>query len=84
MQEQPRGIFFHWAANMVFAGIALFGGILFGMEVPKDRVVPIIVLGALALIPFTRRWERNAMNNRRAQAAGEQQDKLPNDLDSSS
>ncbi|HEX2179249.1 MAG TPA: hypothetical protein VHL54_06990 [Actinomycetota bacterium] len=69
MQEQPRGVIFHWVANMLFAGIALFSGILFGLEVPKNLVLPIIVLGALTLIPVTRRWERSGIRNRQAQAA---------------
>ncbi|HEX2052935.1 MAG TPA: hypothetical protein VHJ78_04295 [Actinomycetota bacterium] len=67
--EKPRGALFHWVANMFFAGIALFGGMLFGLEVPRDRVVLIVVLGALILIPITRRWERTAISKRHVQTA---------------
>ena len=74
VKEEARGILFHWVANMFFAGVALFGGIAFGLEVPKGTVVPIIVVGALALIPVTRRWERSGIERRKVQA-GEVQGK---------
>jgi hypothetical protein len=83
MQEQPRGVIFHWVANMFFAGIALFSGILFGLEVPKDTVLPIIVFGALILIPVTRRWERSGISKRQAQAAQAGEDR-PGESGSSS
>ncbi|HVL52464.1 MAG TPA: hypothetical protein VM754_13305 [Actinomycetota bacterium] len=69
MQEQPRGILFHWLANMFFAGIALFSGILFGVEVPRGVAFLIVVVGALILIPVTRRWERTGIHKRQVQAA---------------
>lgn len=69
MQEEPRGLLFHWVANMFFAGVALFSGVLFGLEVPTDKAVAIVVMGALILIPVTRRWERNGMQKRQAEAA---------------
>lgn len=70
VQEEPRGLLFHWVANMFFAGIALFSGVLFGLRVPTDRAVVIVVVGALILIPVTRRWERAGMQKRQAEAAG--------------
>ncbi|CAN5880994.1 hypothetical protein BH23ACT12_BH23ACT12_19520 [soil metagenome] len=69
MQEEPRGLLFHWVANTFFAGVALYSGILFGVEVPKDKALSIIVVGALILIPVTRRWERTGMRKRQDQAA---------------
>lgn len=75
MQEQPRGVLFHWVANMFFAGVALFSGILFGLELSKDRVLPIIVLGALILIPVTRRWERSGIHKRQSLAAQREEDR---------
>lgn len=69
MQEEPRGLFFHWVANMFFAGVALFSGVLFGLDAPTDKAVAIVVLGALLLIPVTRRWERTGMQKRQAEAA---------------
>jgi hypothetical protein len=71
MQEEPRGLLFHWVANMFFAGIALFSGVLFGLEVPKDKAFLIVVVGAAILIPVTRRWERTGMQKRQAEAADE-------------
>lgn len=67
IQEQPRGLLFHWVANMFFAGVALFSGVLFGLQVPTDKAVLIVVVGALVLIPVTRRWERTGMAKRMAQ-----------------
>lgn len=69
MQEEPRGLLFHWVANMFFAGVALFSGVLFGLDVPTDKAVAVVVLGALILIPVTRRWERSGMQKRQAEAA---------------
>lgn len=69
MHEEPRGLLFHWVANMFFAGIALFSGVLFGLRVPTDKAVAIVVVGALVLIPVTRRWERTGMQKRQAEAA---------------
>jgi hypothetical protein len=83
MQEQPRGVIFHWVANMFFAGIALFSGILFGLEVPKNMVLPIIFLGASMLIPVTRRWERSGIRSRQAQATSAGEDR-PGESGSSS
>lgn len=83
MQDQPRGILFHWVANMFFAGVALFSGILFGLELPKDKVLPIIVLGALILIPVTRRWERSGIHKRQSLAAQTEEDR-PRESGSSS
>lgn len=83
MQEQPRGVLFHWVANMFFAGVALFSGILFGLELPKDKVWPIIVSGALILIPVTRRWERSGIHKRQALAAQTEEDR-PRESGSSS
>jgi threonine/homoserine efflux transporter RhtA len=71
MEEEPRGLLFHWVANMFFAGIALFSGVLFGLEVPNDKAILIVVVGALILIPVTRRWERTGIQKRQAEAAGE-------------
>lgn len=68
-QEEPRGLLFHWVANMFFAGVALFSGVLFGLDVPTDKAVAIVVLGALFLMPVTRRWERSGMQKRQAEAA---------------
>lgn len=79
MQEEPRGILFHWVANMFFAGIALFSGILFGLEVPKDWAFVIIVVGALILIPVTRRWERGGIDKRQVQAAEAKEQDFPED-----
>lgn len=53
---------------MFFAGIALAGGMLFGLKVPQDRAVLIVVVGALILIPITRRWERTGIQKRHVQA----------------
>lgn len=69
MHEESRGLLFHWVANMFFAGVALFSGVLFGLDVPTDKAVAIVVLGALLLIPVTRRWERTGMQKRQAEAA---------------
>lgn len=71
VEEEPRGLLFHWVANMFFAGIALYSGVLFGLEAPLDRALVIIVVGALILIPVTRRWERTGMQKRQAEAAEE-------------
>jgi threonine/homoserine efflux transporter RhtA len=71
MQEEPRGLLFHWVANMFFAGIALFSGVLFGLEVPKNSAFLIVVVGALILIPVTRRWERTGIQKRQAEAPEE-------------
>jgi hypothetical protein len=68
MQEEPRGLLFHWVANMFFAGVVLFSGVLFGVEVPTDKAIAIVVFGALLLIPVTRRWERTGMQKRQAEA----------------
>lgn len=75
--EKPRGFLFHWLANIFFAGIALYGGVLFGLEVPADWAVPIVILGALVLIPVTRRWERAGISKRQAQAAEAREDAPP-------
>lgn len=75
--EEPRGILFHWVANIFFAGIALYSGILFGVAIPSDRAVMLIVVGALALIPVTRRWERAGISKRQAQAAASPEDASP-------
>lgn len=70
-EEKARPLYFHWVANMFFAGLALGGGILFGERVPQDavRLVPVMipVIGAL-LIPLTRHWERAGMAKRAAAA----------------
>lgn len=73
MQEQPRGILFHWMANMAFAGIALGAGALFGLRVPGDRmglVFAAIASVALLMIPVTRKWDRDGIAKRQAEQAG--------------
>lgn len=70
-QERPRPVLFHWVANMVFAGVALMGGVLFGERVPPEtlRLLPVMVpVIGLLLLPITRRWERLGMEKRKAQA----------------
>jgi hypothetical protein len=67
IQEQPRSLIFHWVANMFFAGVALLSGVLFGLRLPTDTAILIVVLGALVLIPVTRRWERTGIEKRVAQ-----------------
>lgn len=72
MQEQPRGILFHWMANMAFAGIALGAGVLFGLRIPGDRVslmVAIIAFVAFLMIPLTRKWDRDGIAKRQEQDA---------------
>jgi hypothetical protein len=71
MEEESRGLLFHWVANMFFAGIALFSGVLFGLEIPVEKAILVVVVGALILIPVTRRWERTGIQKRQAEAAGE-------------
>jgi hypothetical protein len=69
-EEKPRGILFHWVANMFFASLALAGGILFGERVPESKLglLPILVPAVgLALIPLTRRWERMGIERRKAE-----------------
>jgi hypothetical protein len=71
MEEESRGLLFHWVANMFFAGIALFSGVLFGLEIPMEKAILVVVVGALILIPVTRRWERTGIQKRRSEAAAE-------------
>ena len=69
-EEKPRGLLFHWVGNMVFACLALAGGILFGERVPENRVglLPILVPAiGLLLVPVTRRWERMGIERRKAE-----------------
>lgn len=69
MQEHPRGVLFHWVANMAFAGIALGAGVLFGLQIPEGRaswVVAIIALVGFVMIPLTRKWDRDGIAKRQA------------------
>lgn len=77
MQEESRSLLFHWVANMFFAGIALFSGVLFGLKVPADKAVLIVVVGALVLIPVTRRWERTGIQKRQEQSGEATGDNSP-------
>lgn len=52
---------------MFFAGVALFSGVIFGLRIPTDRAILIVVVGAFVLIPLTRRWERTGIEKRMAQ-----------------
>jgi uncharacterized membrane protein YfcA len=73
MESKPRGVIYHWAANIVFATLAVSAGVLFGERIPRDKFrlwVLIIVLVALLLVPVTRRWERTGIE-KRARAAGQ-------------
>ncbi len=81
MQEEPRGLIFHWVANMFFAGVALLSGVLFGLDLPMDRAAPIVAVGALVLIPVTRRWERTGIQKRQTQAAEERGLETPGESD---
>ncbi len=68
MDPRPRGVLFHWVANIFFASLALFAGMLFGERVPRERfglVFVIIALAALILVPITRSWERSGIEKRR-------------------
>ncbi|MGQ0678118.1 MAG: hypothetical protein ACT4OM_00410 [Actinomycetota bacterium] len=70
-QEKPRPLLFHWIMNTFFAGVALFGGVLFGERIPHDvaQILPVAIpIIGLALIPVTRRWERNGMERRKMEA----------------
>ncbi len=67
MESKPKGVIFHWAANIVFATLALTAGVLFGERIPRDKLglwVLIIVVVALLLVPVTRGWERTGIENR--------------------
>ena len=87
MESKPRGVIFHWAANIVFATLALTAGVLFGERIPRDKLglwVLIIVLVALLLVPLTRRWERTGIENRakaRDQVSGSAATDLEHHLD---
>lgn len=67
--ERPNSFLFHWIANIFFASVALLGGKLFGLEVSGRGAIIVIVFGALLLVPVTRRWERTAIEGRRANDA---------------
>lgn len=94
--EEPRGIAFHWLANMVLASIALFAGVLFGERIPREQLgVAFLAVSAvaLALVPLTRYWEKTGIRARQkaaeqAQAEGtdteapkDRGDDLPEDPD---
>jgi hypothetical protein len=84
MESKPRGVIFHWAANIVFATLALTAGVLFGERIPRDKLglwVLIIVLVGLLLVPVTRRWERTGIENR-ARARGQESGTVTTDLES--
>ena len=68
IDSRPRGVLFHWVGNIFFASLALFGGVLFGERIPRERfglVAVIIALVALLLVPITRSWERSGIEKRR-------------------
>lgn len=70
MKDQPRGILFHWVANMAFAGIALGAGILFGLRIHEGRaslMFAIIALVGFLMIPLTRKWDRDGIAKRQAE-----------------
>lgn len=70
MKDQPRGILFHWVANMAFAGIALGAGILFGLRIHEGRtslMFTIIALVGFLMIPLTRKWDRDGIAKRQAE-----------------
>ena len=53
MQEQPRGVLFHWVANMFFAGVALFSGSLKILTIagPQWKWLGMVApIGGLAMI----------------------------------
>lgn len=65
---RPRGVLFHWVANIVFASLALFAGVIFGERIPREKyglVFFIIASVALLLVPLTRSWERAGIEKRR-------------------
>lgn len=69
--DQPRGLAFHWLANMVLASLALFAGALFGERIPRDQLgIAFVAVAAvaLALVPLTRYWERSGIEGRRKAA----------------
>ncbi len=69
--EQPRGIAFHWLANMVLASLALLLGIAFGEKLPREQMGTAFVAVsaiALALVPLTRYWEKSGIEARRKAA----------------
>lgn len=84
MESKPRGVIFHWAANVVFATLALTAGVLFGERIPRDKLglwVLIIILVGLLLVPVTRRWERTGIENR-ARARDQESGNVTTDLES--
>ena len=84
MESKPRGVIFHWAANVVSATLALTAGVLFGERIPRDKLglwVLIIILVGLLLVPVTRRWERTGIENR-ARARDQESGNVTTDLES--
>jgi hypothetical protein len=70
---RPRGVLFHWVANIFFASLALLAGVIFGERIPREKyglVFVIIALGALLLVPLTRSWERAGIEKRRRAQQG--------------
>lgn len=80
--EQPRGLLFHWVANILLATLAVFSGVLFGERIPRNRLgllAAAVMVAGLLLIPLTRRWERAGIRKRQAdaQAQGDDPPKEP-------
>lgn len=62
---------------MFFAGVAIAGGAAFGERLSQQSLrwlIPAVVLGALALVPLTRRWEAGAIARRAAERSDTGQD----------
>ena len=91
MQKQPqRSFIFHWLANILFASVALFAGLIFGEKIPRDKLGMAfagVALVALAMVPLTRRWEKAGIAKRQQNAsnktAGGSPDRNPGDSEPS-
>lgn len=64
---------------MFFAGLAIAGGAAFGERISQQTLrwlIPAVVLGALALVPITRRWEAGAIAKRAEQRSQPSEDRV--------